>query len=191
MTSRSSAGGLQQRLGITPDITTLGKYIGGGSSFGAFGGRHDIMAQFDPASSSSLPHAGTFNNHVMSMAAGYSGLSQVFTPDAANSLYDRGEAFRARLNDIAKARKVGVQVTGCGSILGIHTLSQPIHSPKDCEDPVPDRQPLIHLEMMLRGFTYAQRGYITLNLAMTDDDLNGFAETFDEVLGLHAELLDG
>ncbi|MEE9299691.1 MAG: aminotransferase class III-fold pyridoxal phosphate-dependent enzyme [Alphaproteobacteria bacterium] len=183
--------GLQQRLGVYPDMTTLGKYVGGGSSFGAFGGRRDIMAQFDPASPSALPHSGTFNNNVMSMAAGYAGLSRVFTEDAANELYDRGEDFKARLNEIARARGVGVQVTGSGSILGIHTLSHPIRVPHDSEDPVPDRLPLIHLEMMLRGFVYAQRGIMTLSLAMTDDDLKRFIDAFDEVLGLHSALLRG
>jgi len=191
MTSRSSSGGLQQRLGIFPDMTTIGKYVGGGSSFGAFGGRHDIMAQFDPTSSTALPHAGTFNNNVMSMAAGYAGLSHIFTPSAADELYDTGETFKARLNAIARSRGVGVQVTGCGSILGLHTLSRPIRTPHDSKDPVPDRQPLLHLEMMLRGFVYAQRGYMTLSLVMTDENLEAFANAFDEVLGIHGELLDG
>src|SRR5262249_34833439 len=49
MTSRLSVGGAQAVLGITPDMTTLGKYLGGGLSFGAFGGRADVMAAFDPA----------------------------------------------------------------------------------------------------------------------------------------------
>ena len=48
MTSRLSPGGLQRSLGITPDLTTLGKYLGGGLTFGAFGGRADLMALFDP-----------------------------------------------------------------------------------------------------------------------------------------------
>jgi glutamate-1-semialdehyde 2,1-aminomutase len=73
MTSRTGSGGLQARLGIRPDVTTLGKYIGGGSSFGAFGGRADVMELFDPARPGALPHAGTFNNNVVSMAAGHAG----------------------------------------------------------------------------------------------------------------------
>ena len=76
MTSRTGAGGLQGRLGIRPDLTTLGKYIGGGSSFGAFGGRADVLDLFDPARPGALPHAGTFNNNVASMAAGQAGLTR-------------------------------------------------------------------------------------------------------------------
>src|SRR5260221_1079284 len=83
MTSLTGSGGLQARLKITPDLTTLGKYIGGGSSFGAFGGSADVMALFDPSRPGALPHAGTFNNNVASMAAGHAGLTQVYTPEVA------------------------------------------------------------------------------------------------------------
>ncbi len=48
MTSRLSTGGYQAMVGVTPDMTTLGKYLGGGMSFGAFGGRVDLMSRFDP-----------------------------------------------------------------------------------------------------------------------------------------------
>jgi glutamate-1-semialdehyde 2,1-aminomutase len=69
MTSRLAPHGLAAQLGITPDLKTLGKYIGGGMSFGAFGGRRDIMEQFDPARPQFLPHAGTFNNNTLTMTA--------------------------------------------------------------------------------------------------------------------------
>ncbi len=195
MTSRSSAGGLQQRLGVTPDITTLGKYIGGGSSFGAFGGRLDIMAQFDPTLPGALPHAGTFNNNVMSMAAGYTGLSEVFTPEAAETLYEMGEGFRARLNALVSAHELSMQFTGVGSIMGMHTcgdaVSHPINSPADSEDPMPEKQTLIHLEMMMRGFVYAQRGYMTLSLATSEGDLDAYVGALTDVITTHADILRG
>ena len=56
-------------------MTTLGKYIGGGMSFGAFGGCRDLMERYDPRGAGAIPHAGTFNNNVLSMAAGVAGLS--------------------------------------------------------------------------------------------------------------------
>jgi glutamate-1-semialdehyde 2,1-aminomutase len=65
MTSRHGAGGLQARIGVTPDLTTLGKYIGGGMSFGAFGGRGDVMARLDATRPGALSHSGTFNNNVL------------------------------------------------------------------------------------------------------------------------------
>ncbi|HEY8289397.1 MAG TPA: aminotransferase class III-fold pyridoxal phosphate-dependent enzyme, partial [Acetobacteraceae bacterium] len=115
MTSRLSPGGLQQTRGVQPDLTTLGKYVGGGMSFGAFGGRADIMDLFDPRRPNALPHAGTFNNNVLTMAAGLAGLTEVYTPDAANVLNARGDALRNRLNALCQAQGVPVQFTGIGS----------------------------------------------------------------------------
>lgn len=73
ITSRFFYGGLQSWLNATPDVTTMGKHFGGGFSFGAFGGRQDIMAQFDPRSPTHLHHSGTFNNNVFSMKVGIAG----------------------------------------------------------------------------------------------------------------------
>ncbi len=185
MTSRSSSGGLQQKIGILPDLTTLGKYLGGGCSFGAFGGRQEIMALFDPTAPQFLAHAGTFNNNVMTMAAGSAALSQVFTAEAADALYDRGEAFRARLNDIAAAKGRAIQVTGTGSIMCFHGIAGPIRDLTDAKDPLPARGKLLHLELMLQGHFIAQRGYISLNLEMTEEDLNAFADTFAAILDQH------
>src|SRR5215204_6016108 len=90
MTSGISAGGLQTKLGIVPDMTTLGKYIGGGMSFGAFGGGREIMSRFDPRRGDAWAHAGTFNNNVLAMAAGVAAMS-VYTPEAAEQLAARGD----------------------------------------------------------------------------------------------------
>ena len=103
MTSRLAPGGLQAMLGITPDMTTLGKYIGGGMSFGAFGGRRRLMAAVRPAPRRALPHAGTFNNNVLTMSAGLAGLTEIYTPDAAEPLNARGDGLRERLECRAAA----------------------------------------------------------------------------------------
>ena len=82
MTSRLSPGGAQEVLGITPDMTTLGKYIAGGLTIGAFGGRRELMAAFDPAAGGGLTQGGTFNNNnTVSMAAGVAALTEVLTPE--------------------------------------------------------------------------------------------------------------
>ena len=191
MTSRTSSGGLQQHFGITPDMSTLGKYLGGGVSFGAFGGRLDIMELFDPALPKALPHAGTFNNNVMSMAAGCAGLGQVFTTEVADALYEKGESFKTQLNTLIKNQNLSMQVTGVGSLLNIHMTGRPIRSPGDLDDIIPEKHTLIHLEMMLRGFMYAQRGYMALSIPMTQENLDAFADTFEEVIDVHADLLQG
>ena len=85
MTSRLAPGGLQGVHGIRPDLTTFGKYLGGGFSFGAFGGRAEIMALFDGHKPGTLAHAGTFNNNVLSMAAGCVAMGEIFTAVAAEA----------------------------------------------------------------------------------------------------------
>ena len=178
MTSRMSAGGLQKRLGITPDMTTLGKYIGGGMSFGAFGGRTDIMQRYDPRRPDSIPHAGTFNNNVLTMAAGHAGLTQIFTPDVAEALFARGEAMRAALNAISRGR---MQWTGLGSMTCVH------FRPSDQIEQ--DLRELFFFDMLDRGFYLARRGMIALSLEVTDQDIQAFIAAVTEFVETHATLL--
>ena len=106
MTSRLSYRGLGYKLGIQPDLMTLGKWLGGGMSFGAFGGRRDIMDMYDPTKSGSLAHAGTFNNNVISMAAGCAGC-KVLDEKTTNRLNDLGELMKKMVTDVIDKRLYG------------------------------------------------------------------------------------
>lgn len=189
MTSRLSGGGLQRRLGITPDLTTFGKYLGGGLSFGAFGGRERFMAPFDPRRPEALPHAGTFNNNVLSMAAGAAGLGRVYTEEAAEALNERGDSLRQRLRAIASKRDISVQVTGVGSIMSLHYQAEPIARPEDARATPEGVRKLTHLALIERGCFTARRGFMSLSLALSDDELDGFASAFDDVLESFGHLL--
>jgi glutamate-1-semialdehyde 2,1-aminomutase len=182
MTSRLSPGGLQAKLGIIPDRTTFGKYLGGGMSFGAFGGSAAIMRRFDPSQPDALPHSGTYNNNVLSMAAGVAGLSEVLTPAAADALSAAGETLKARLNALGERHGVPVQVTGVGSILCVHFQREPIRQPQDTEHTPAAARALYHLEMLARGFYTARRGFIALSLPLTSADCDAFADAFEEFL---------
>jgi glutamate-1-semialdehyde 2,1-aminomutase len=197
MTSRLSPSGLQGRLGIRPDLTTLGKYLGGGASFGAFGGRRSIMERFDPARPDALGHAGTFNNNVLSMAGGVDGLTQVFTPAEAVRLNGLGDKLRDRLNAAAAHRKAPFQATGVGSLIGLHFIRGKIVKPADAhpKDAEAERtqlevEKLFHLEMLDRGHYFARRGYIALSLPTTDADCYGFVAAVDDFLQAHGSLID-
>lgn len=126
MTSRLEPGGLQSTLALRPDLTSLGKYIGGGMSFGAFGGRADIMQLFDPRKSNALQHAGTFNSNVMTMAAGFVGITEIYTPEAARALSARGDALREALNACFRAAGVTLCFLGKGSLMNLQITDRPV-----------------------------------------------------------------
>ena len=65
-----------------------------GTPFGAFGGSDEMMARFDPRRADALPHSGTFNNNILTMTAGYVGLTEVFTPEACTALNAAGDVYR-------------------------------------------------------------------------------------------------
>ncbi|MDH2348967.1 aminotransferase class III-fold pyridoxal phosphate-dependent enzyme [Bradyrhizobium sp. SSUT77] len=188
MCSRLAPGGLQGALEITPDLTTLGKYLGGGASFGAFGGRGDIMSLYDPNRPDALAHAGTFNNNAISMAAAVAA-AKVLTSERLMHLNAMGDALRARLTGIAHAHALPIQFTGGGSMMNIHFREGDIRTIADTETEDPNAKPFFHLEMLARGQYLARRGMLTLSLPMTANELDGFASAFEDFLELNGRLI--
>jgi glutamate-1-semialdehyde 2,1-aminomutase len=189
MTSRLAPGGLQSVRGVKPDLTTFGKYIGGGMSFGAFGGRSDIMDLFDPRRPDALPHAGTFNNNVLTMNAGLVGLTEIYTPDAARALNARGDALRERLNDLCRAADAPVQFTGIGSMLAVHTMRGPVRSPADAAKSDAKLKELFFFDMLAQGIWLARRGMMTLCLPIGDAECDQFAGAVEEFLASRRGLM--
>jgi glutamate-1-semialdehyde 2,1-aminomutase len=188
MTSRLSPGGLQEAHGIRPDMTSFGKYIGGGFSFGAFGGARRLMDRYDPTKPGSLAHAGTFNNNVLSMAAGAVGLREIYTPEAARALSAAGETLKQRLNAVFAEKNVAMQATGVGSLLSIHFQRKPIRRPADVES-ADEKRALFHLEMMQRGYYLARRGYMALSVVLEPKDYDGFVTASGAVADEYASVL--
>lgn len=182
MTSRMSVGGAQALLGVTPDLTTLGKYLAGGMTFGAFGGRGDVMAAFDPARGGTLTHGGTFNNNVVTMAAGAAVLGELLTADLLDSLFERGESLRRRIGERLDASPLPMCVTGMGSLLNIHSVAGPVTTPSDIADADPVLKDLLFHELVERGIYLAPRGYLALSTAITDADCDRFVEALTEAL---------
>ncbi len=189
MTSRMSAGGQQARLGITPDMTTLGKYIGGGMSFGAFGGRRDIMEIYDPRRPDAVSHAGTFNNNVLTMAAGHAGMTELFTPEAADALFARGEALRSRLNAAGRDAGANLQWTGLGSLMTGHFLRGEIRRPADAARGDAGLRELFFLDMLDRGFYLARRGMMALSLEIGEAECDAFVDAVQDFLENRSSLL--
>jgi len=189
MTSRLDPKGLAVQLGITPDLKTLGKYIGGGMSFGAFGGRRNIMEQFDPTRPQFLPHAGTFNNNTLTMTAGFAALTEIFTPEACLALNRRGDRLRDRLNDLFMRYQVALKVTGLGSLLNIHPIAGDISTPDETAAADPRLRQLLYLDLLEEGYYTAGRGYMALSLVVSDEHCDGFCAAVERVVTKHRHLL--
>ncbi|MFT7476719.1 MAG: glutamate-1-semialdehyde 2,1-aminomutase [Verrucomicrobiales bacterium] len=164
MTSRLSSGGAQQRYDVMPDMTTLGKYLGGGMTFGAFGGRRKFLAGFDPVQGGTLTQAGTFNNNVISMAAAIETISTQLKPELIEAVNDRGDRLRAQLNATFDDAGLAMWVTGLGSMLTIHAADDRLLE-------------LLFHAAMADGYYLARRGFIALSMQVTDEDCGAFAST--------------
>jgi glutamate-1-semialdehyde 2,1-aminomutase len=146
------------------------------------------MDHFDPSRPGALGHAGTFNNNVLSMAAGIAALTKLGAAEL-DSLNERGDSLRARINSVLTDAGVTVQATGLGSLLNIHPVSGTISKPADLAAGDDRRRELLFLDLLERGFYIARRGYIALSLAVSDDDLDRFVAALAEVVEHRAELL--
>ena len=115
---RLATGGAQDRYGVVPDMTALGKLIGGGLPVGAFGGRADIMAVTDPLGDMKVALAGTFNANPMTAAAGVAGL-RLLTPEMYEWIDHLGGSLRKALARAMGERGLPLRVEGGGSLLSV------------------------------------------------------------------------
>jgi len=186
MTSRHGRSGMMQMLGVEADITAFGKYIGGGFSFGAFGGKAEFLDQFDtsPESGRASPiaHGGTFNNNLSTMTAGCAVLGEVFTADVAEAHTKRGDEFRQAVASVIAKHDAPVSVSGFGSMMSLHALANAPQRPSDLVSRDPVLQELLFFGLLQRGVYIATRGMMNLGLAHTDDQMAATLDALDDAL---------
>jgi len=188
MTSRHTAGGLQQLHGVLPDLTTLGKYLAGGMGIGAFGGKASVMAAFDATRGGALTHSGTFNNNVLSMAGGVAAM-EMFDAAAADALFARGESLRSGLNAICARHSVALQFTGLGSMLQPHFRTGPIIRAVPASAREDGLRELFFFDMLASGVALARRGMAALSLPVGDAHCQRFAAAVEEFCASRAALI--
>ncbi|MBI4540513.1 MAG: aspartate aminotransferase family protein [Gemmatimonadetes bacterium] len=182
LTFRLAHGGAQALYGVTPDLTTLGKLIGGGLPVGAFGGRADIMSLYDPASRR-LQHSGTFNGNAATMVAGLVAL-ELLTDVEIERINALGERLRAGFRKALEDAGLPGQVTGAGSLANFYLGDGP---------PVVDyrsaralRQspllPVVHLGLLKRGVFVASRGLMCVCTAMGEAEVDEAVTAFSDVV---------
>ncbi|EEU34642.1 uncharacterized protein NECHADRAFT_34859 [Fusarium vanettenii 77-13-4] len=179
VTSRLDFHGMQGGLGVKPDMTTLGKYLGGGLPFGAFGGRKDIMAQFDLKSglAKKLSHSGTFNNNIFTMTAGVAA-SKLVTKEAIDRINALGDKCREGVRAIVKeaGKTDEIIVLGVGSCIGIHFRGQSGDLLRE----------LCFFHLLSKDVWIGRRGFLALNFAHDDDNVTKFLQDFKEFLTLYS-----
>ena len=121
---RIARGGVQEREGITPDLTCLGKIIGGGLPVGAFGGRADVMDYLAPLGP--VYQAGTLSGNPLAMAAGIASLRMLDNHHVYASLDLLGSQLRDAVVSAAKIKGIPVQVPQCGSMFSIFFTDTPV-----------------------------------------------------------------
>ena len=150
--------------------------------------RHDNH-EFDPRNSEGLPHAGTFNNNALTMAAGAAALGEVLDDRVIAALNVTGNGLRDALNGIAEENRLVLQFTGMGSILGIHSTLGVVKNCEDLGDEDDRVLELIFLDMLERGYYFARRGFISLMMTIGSDEIQGFLDAFRDVVRARSDIL--
>jgi glutamate-1-semialdehyde 2,1-aminomutase len=179
---RVAAGGAQEYFRITPDLTCLGKLIGGGFPLGAFGGRADIMALFDPSNGRPpIPHPGSHNANPIGMIAGAVTL-ELLTSLAIDQLNGRGATVRQDLTTAFAEAGIPAQITGLGSLFAIHLTQRPVRSYRDTLGSDTELRHQIFLGLFNEGVQIDPRGVGNVSTAIGQDEMAQFGASTRSVL---------
>ena len=179
---RIARGGAQEYYGIYPDLTCLGKFVGGGFPLGVFGGRKDVMALFDPIQGvPPIAHPGSYNANPVSLIAGATTLEQL-TPAAYDRLNSLGEALRIKLRALFDRLKVPAQVTGIGSLFAIHFTEGSVRNYRDAFRSNRGLSHQVFLGIINEGVLMDPRGAGCLSTPMTESEIDLFVDALHRVM---------
>ncbi len=179
---RIAYGGAQAKFGVTPDLTTLGKVIGGGLPVGAYGGRKDIMSLVAPAGS--MYQAGTLSGNPLAMTAGIKTLELLQKPGT----YQQLETITKKLIDglLAIAKEEGHEVFGgnISAMFGMFFTGEPVHNYDDAKKSDTAKFGRFHRGMLERGIYLAPSQFEAgfTSLAHTEEDIEQTLAAAKEVL---------
>ena len=179
---RTAWGGAQERLGIRPDLTTFGKVIGGGLPVGAFGGRRDVMAYYDPRKGGArISQGGTFNANPVTMAAGVATLNAL-TPEAYTRLDVLGDRLRGGVTRLLGNMRRRAQVSGVGSLFWLHWTPETLTDYRSAKAKDTEMPLRVFMGMLNEGILVTPRGLGACSLAMGDEEVDRFVNALARVL---------
>ncbi|HYB89649.1 MAG TPA: aminotransferase class III-fold pyridoxal phosphate-dependent enzyme [Candidatus Binataceae bacterium] len=173
ITLRLAEGGAQQMFDVKPDITMMGKIIGGGLPVGALGGNAEIMAAFDPRERGAIYHAGTFNGNPATCAAGVASV-KALTQDKIDKMDQQAKRLAEDLKSAARQVELPFSVRQCGSLLNIFFVNEPPPAAVNREDA--RAMASFHLAALNEGLFIGTHGLIALSTVMTDALMTEVAE---------------
>ena len=178
ITFRVASGGAQEHYGVVPDLTALGKIIGGGMPVGAFGGRADIMALFADRPTPSVSHSGTLNGNPMTSAAGLKAM-KMLTPEAFEHLSRLGGSLRDELNRIVRDLQLPLEVNRIASLISLD-LAGHVRSDPQALERGSRIMSLVHLALLNRGI----KNYTlyALTTVMGAEEVRTLSDNLREVL---------
>jgi glutamate-1-semialdehyde 2,1-aminomutase len=173
---RVARGGAQELYGITPDLTVLGKIVGGGLPLAAFGGRADVMEQLAP--SGPVYQAGTLSGNPLATAAGLSVLRRLRDPSVYEELERKGLRLEAALSEYGRVRRVGAMLTMFMTDRGVRNF-------EDAQACDTERYGALFRHLLQNGIYVAPSQFeaMFVSLAHSDDDID---RTADAVRGFFA-----
>ena len=184
ITLRVAEGGAQVHYGVTPDLTCMGKIIGGGLPVGGVGGKRELMQLFSPDQESPVMHASTFSGNALTMAAGRAAMKAYDAPavDHVNTL---GARLREGFNQAFAQSGIRGQATGMGSIANLHFTTDALHDSRDSIAATVEAghiPRLLHLSMLRHGVMSASRLMYCTSTAMREEDVDAAVTAMHESL---------
>jgi len=174
ITLRLSDGGAQKRLGVIPDLTCMGKIIGGGLPAGGVGGKASLMQFFSPDRKRPVMHASTFSGNALTMAAGLAAMRS-YTASEAARLNTLGDRLRNGFNEVFDDAGVKIRALGCGSLTNLHFTADPVRDSRDAFEAIVSAgqlSSLLHLTMLRNGVMSATRLMYCTSTAMSEPDVD-------------------
>lgn len=173
--------GVQGKYNVIPDLTTIGKWVGGGYPIAAFGGRADVMDVYNPNRDPHISHSGTFNGNKLGMAAGI----------VSMDLFD--EAAVDRVNALAEKLRSGIQATidrlglpmtvaQQGSLMHVHFTKELPTDYASTKSKYNNCAKVLHLLLLNQGVFIAPRGSMNISTVMTDEDIDATIRAYEVVL---------
>lgn len=179
---RLALGGAQEFVGVRPDLTTLGKIIGGGLPVGAYGGRADVMSLVAPQGP--VYQAGTLSGNPLAMRAGIEMLRQLNMPGFHKTLNDKTQRFVDALQTTVKRRNWPITINHIGSMLTMFFTGKPVFDYESAKTSDPKAYAIFFHGMLKHGVFLAPSQFeaMFVSSAHTIDDLSATADAAEQIL---------